>query len=158
VFLVLAKSDDRELVKRLGRMVNGLEPLEGVLLVWAPRDKVAKAVDTIKKDVIKKWEEEGKGPMFEVAVIELTETQYKEVRPLAKAIIEKMAQALLEEMERLHEKMRSGDKKVLGWYRDVAARYHRLVDISLALDIEPTIMGRLKDKWKEVSLEAGRLR
>jgi len=142
----------------LGRMVNGLELLEGVFLVWAPRDKVAKAVDTVKKNVIKKWEEEGRGPMFEVAVIELTDTQYKEVRPLAKAVVEKMAQALLEEMERLHEKMRSGDRKVLGWYRDVAARYQRLVDISLALDIEPTIMGRLRDKWKEVSLEAGRLR
>jgi len=72
--------------------------------------------------------------------------------------VEKMAEALLEEMERLHEKMRSGDRKVLGWYRDVAARYQRLVDISLALDIEPSIMGRLRDKWKEVSLEAGRLR
>jgi len=142
----------------LGRMVNGLELLEGVFLVWAPRDKVAKAVDTVKKNVIKKWEEEGRGPMFEVAVIELTDTQYKEVRPLAKAVVEKMAEALLEEMERLHEKMRSGDRKVLGWYRDVAARYQRLVDISLALDIEPTIMGRLRDKWKEVSLEAGRLR
>jgi len=156
--LVLVKSDSRELVKRLGRMVDGLELLEGVFLVWAPRDKVAKAVDAVKRNVIRRWEEEGRGPVFEVAVVELGEVQYKEVRPLAKAVVEKMAEALLEEMERLHEKMRSGDRKVLGWYRDVAARYQRLVDISLALDIEPTIMGRLRDKWKEVSLEAGRLR
>ena len=158
MFLVLIKSDSRELVKRLGRMVDGLELLEGVFLVWAPRDKVAKAVDAVKRNVIRRWEEEGRGPMFEVAVVELGEAQYKEVRPLAKAVVEKLAEALLEEMERLHEKMRSGDRKVLGWYRDVAARYQRLVDISLALDIEPTIMGRLRDKWKEVSLEAGRLR
>ena len=158
MFLVLVKSDSRELVKRLGRMVDGLELLEGVFLVWAPRDKVAKAVDAVKRNVIRRWEEEGRGPMFEVAVVELGEAQYKEVRPLAKAVVEKTAEALLEEMERLHEKMRSGDRKVLGWYRDVAARYQRLVDISLALDIEPSIMGRLRDKWKEVSLEAGRLR
>jgi len=156
--LVLVKSDSRELVKRLGRMVDGLELLEGVFLVWAPRDRVAKAVDTVKRNVIRRWEEEGRGPMFEVAVVELGEAQYKEVRPLARAVVEKMAEALLEEMERLHEKMRSNDRKVLGWYRDVAARYQRLVDISLALDIEPSIMGRLRDKWKEVSLEAGRLR
>ncbi|ABL89149.1 conserved hypothetical protein [Pyrobaculum islandicum DSM 4184] len=156
MFLIIVKTEE-EIAKKLWKMLDGLELTPGVYLTWAPREKIVKSVDAIKKDVIKRWEEEGKGPLFEAAVLELTEEQYKEVRPLARGVVEKIATAMLEEMERLLEKMRSGkDRSLSGWYRDLAKRYERLINITLALDIEPTVMGKLKDKWREVTLEAGR--
>ncbi|MCX8136637.1 hypothetical protein [Pyrobaculum aerophilum] len=160
MLLIIVKTDSPEVSKRLGRMVEGLELVPGVYLTWYPKDKAARAVEAVKKNVVKQWEERGKGPVFEAALLELSEEQYKEVRPMARAVIEAVGAAMLEEMERLLVKMRSGKqgKNLLGWYRDLANRYQKLVNAALALDIEPTIIGKLKDKWKEVSLEAGRLR
>jgi hypothetical protein len=72
--------------------------------------------------------------------------------------VEKMGSAMLEEMERLLQRMRSGktSRDLTGWYRDLARRYERLLNACMALDLEPTIVAKLKEKWKEVTLEAGR--
>ncbi|AET32511.1 hypothetical protein [Pyrobaculum ferrireducens] len=161
MLLVVVKSDSEEVVKRARRAVGGLELLPGLYLTWTPRERLAKAVEALKREIIKRWDAEGRGPTLEVAVLPLTEEQYRELRPMARAVIEEAAESLLAEMDRLLEAMRSGKRRgegLLGWYRDVASRYQKLVDASVALDIEPTVMGRLREKWKEVSLEAGRLR
>ncbi len=158
MLLVIVKSDDVEVVKRVGRQLDALELLPGVFLSWSPREKAERAVDAVKRGVVRRWEEAGEGPALEVAVLELTEDQFKAVRPLARAVIERVGSALLEEMGRLLEKMRSGKttRDLTGWYRDLARRYERLVNASIALDVEPTIMGKLRERWKEVTLEAGR--
>jgi aspartyl/asparaginyl-tRNA synthetase len=73
--------------------------------------------------------------------------------------VEKMGSAMLEEMERLLQRMRSGktSRDLTGWYRDLARRYELLLNACMALGLEPTIVARLKEKWKEVTIEAGRL-
>ncbi|ACB39980.1 hypothetical protein [Pyrobaculum neutrophilum] len=157
MILLIVKTDSGEVAKRLARAVEGLELAPGLYLTWAPREKVARAVNAAKREAVRRWEEEGSGPQLEVAALELTEEQYRELRPLARGVIERAAEALLEEMERLLERLRSpGGRDLSGWYRDLARRYERLVNASIALDIEPTALGRLRDRWKEVALEAGR--
>ena len=135
-----------------------MELLPGVYLSWSPKEKAVRAVEAVKRAVVERWEESGEGPTLEVAVIELDERQYKALRPLARALVEKMGSAMLEEMERLLQRMRSGktSRDLTGWYRDLARRYERLLNACMALDLEPTIVARLKEKWKEVTLEAGR--
>ena len=157
--LILVKSDDEGVVKRVARGIEALELLPGVYLSWSPKERAEKVVESVKRAVVDRWEESGEGPTLEVAVIELDETQYRALRPLARALVEKMGSAMLEEMERLLQRMRSGktSRDLTGWYRDLARRYERLLDACMALDLEPTIVARLKEKWKEVTLEAGRL-
>jgi len=159
VLLILVKSDDEGVVKRVARGIEALELLPGVYLSWSPKERAEKVVESVKRAVVERWEESGEGPTLEVAVIEIDETQYKALRPLARALVEKMGSAMLEEMERLLQRMRSGktSRDLTGWYRDLARRYERLLNACMALDLEPTIVARLKEKWKEVTLEAGRL-
>jgi len=159
VLLILVKSDDEGVVKRVARGIEALELLPGVYLSWSPKERAEKVVESVKRAVVERWEESGEGPTLEVAVIELDETQYRALRPLARALVEKMGSAMLEEMERLLQRMRSGktSRDLTGWYRDLARRYERLLNACMALDLEPTIVARLKEKWKEVTLEAGRL-
>ncbi|MEM1568475.1 MAG: hypothetical protein QXI84_08345 [Thermofilaceae archaeon] len=159
MLLVIVKSDDKEVAKRVGRMLDALELLPGVYLSWSPREKAARAIGAVKSQVVRRWEEEGAGPTLEAAVLELTEAQFNELRPLARTIVAAAAEAMYEEMGRLLERMRSGkqSRDLSGWYRDLARRYQRLVDASIALDVEPTALARLRERWKEVTLEAGRL-
>jgi hypothetical protein len=159
VLLILVKSDDEGVVKRVAKGIEALELLPGVYLSWSPKEKAEKVVESVKRAVVDRWEESGEGPTLEVAVLELDERQYKALRPMALTIVEKIASAMLEEMERLLKQMRSGktSRDLTGWYRDLARRYERLLNVCMALDLEPTIVARLKEKWKEVTLEAGRL-
>jgi hypothetical protein len=165
MMLVIVKSGDENLVRRALAQVDGLELLPGVYLSWLPRERVARAIEAIKRDVIKRWEEAGRGPTLEVAAIELTDEQYRELRPLAKSAIERLATDLLREVEALLERMRSALgsgrrerlRELAAQYRRLARRYEWLANASLALGIEPTVMGRLREKWKEASLEAGRV-
>jgi hypothetical protein len=158
VLLILVKSDDEGVARRAARGIEALELLPGVYLSWSPKEKAERAVEAVKRAVVERWEKSGKGPTLEVAVIELDERQYKSLRPLARALVEKMGSAMLEEMERLLQRMRSGktSRDLTGWYRDLARRYERLLNACMALDLEPTIVARLKERWKEVTLEAGR--
>ena len=157
--LILVKSDDEEVARRAARGIEALELLPGVYLSWSPREKVKRAVEAVKRAVVERWEESGEGPTLEVAVLELDERQYKALRPMALTIVEKMGSAMLEEMERLLKQMRSSktSRDLTGWYRDLARRYERLLNACMALDLEPTIIAKLKEKWKEVTIEAGRL-
>ncbi len=157
--LILVKSDDEGVVKRVARGIEALELLPGVYLSWSPKERAEKVVESVKRAVVEKWEELGEGPTLEVAVLELDEKQYKALRPMALTIVEKIGSAMLEEMERLLQRMRSGktSRDLTGWYRDLARRYERLLNACMALDLEPTIIARLKEKWKEVTIEAGRL-
>jgi hypothetical protein len=159
VLLILVKSDDEGVVKRVARGIEVLELLPGVYLSWSPKERAEKVVESVKRAVVERWEELGEGPTLEVAVLELDERQYKALRPMALTIVEKMGSAMLEEMERLLQRMRSGktSRDLTGWYRDLARRYERLLNACMALDLEPTIVAKLKEKWKEVTLEAGRL-
>jgi hypothetical protein len=159
VLLILVKSDDEGVVKRVARGIEVLELLPGVYLSWSPKERAEKVVESVKRAVVDRWEESGEGPTLEVAVLELDERQYKALRPMALTIVEKMGSAMLEEMERLLQRMRSGktSRDLTGWYRDLARRYERLLNACMALDLEPTIVAKLKEKWKEVTLEAGRL-
>jgi hypothetical protein len=159
VLLILVKSDDEGVVKRVARGIEALELLPGVYLSWSPKERAEKVVESVKRAVVERWEESGEGPTLEVAVLELDERQYKALRPMALTIVEKMGSAMLEEMERLLQRMRSGktSRDLTGWYRDLARRYERLLNACMALDLEPTIVAKLKEKWKEVTLEAGRL-
>jgi hypothetical protein len=159
VLLILVKSDDEGVVKRVARGIEALELLPGVYLSWSPKEKAEKVVEAVKRAVVDRWEESGEGPTLEVAVLELDERQHKALRPMALTIVEKMGSAILEEMERLLQRMRSSKatRDLTGWYRDLARRYERLLNACMALDLEPTIVARLKEKWKEVTLEAGRL-
>jgi hypothetical protein len=159
VLLILVKSDDEGVVKRVARGIEVLELLPGVYLSWSPKERAEKVVESVKRAVVDRWEELGEGPTLEVAVLELDERQYKALRPMALTIVEKMGSAMLEEMERLLQRMRSGktSRDLTGWYRDLARRYERLLNACMALDLEPTIVAKLKEKWKEVTLEAGRL-
>ncbi|MFZ8842219.1 MAG: hypothetical protein ACO2PM_25475 [Pyrobaculum sp.] len=159
MLLILVKSDDEEVARRAAGGKEALELLPGVYLSWSPKEKAVRAVEAVKRAVVERWEKSGEGPTLEVAVIELDERQYKALRPMALTIVEKMGSAMLEEMERLLQRMRSGktSRDLTGWYRDLARRYERLLDACMALDLEPTIVARLKEKWKEVTLEAGRL-
>jgi hypothetical protein len=158
VLLILVKSDDEGVVKRVARGIEVLELLPGVYLSWSPKERAEKVVESVKRAVVERWEESGEGPTLEVAVLELDERQYKALRPMALTIVEKMGSAMLEEMERLLQRMRSGktSRDLTGWYRDLARRYERLLNACMALDLEPTIVAKLKEKWKEVTLEAGR--
>jgi len=153
------KSDDEGVVKRVARGIEALELLPGVYLSWSPKEGAEKVVEAVKRAVVDKWEESGEGPTLEVAVLELDERQYKALRPMARALVEKMGSAMLEEMERLLQRMRSSktSRDLTGWYRDLARRYERLLNACMALELEPTIVARLREKWKEVTLEAGRL-
>lgn len=157
--LILVKSDDEGVVKRVAKGMEALELLPGVYLSWSPKEKAEKVVESVKRAVVEKWEESGEGPTLEVAVLELDERQYKALRPMALTIVEKIGSAMLEEMERLLQRMRSGktSRDLTGWYRDLARRYERLLNACMALGLEPTIVARLKEKWREVTLEAGRL-
>ncbi len=157
--LILVKSDDEGVVKRVARGIEALELLPGVYLSWSPKEKAEKVVEAVKRTVVEKWEESGEGPTLEVAVLELDERQYKALRPMALTVVEKIGSAMLEEMERLLQRMRSSKttRDLTGWYRDLARRYERLLNACMALDLEPTIVAKLKEKWKEVTLEAGRL-
>jgi hypothetical protein len=159
VLLILVKSDDEGVVKRVARGIEALELLPGVYLSWSPKERAEKVVEAVKRAVVEKWEELGEGPTLEVAVLELDERQYKALRPMALTIVEKIGLAMLEEMERLLQQMRSSkaSRDLTGWYRDLARRYERLLNACLALDLEPTIIAKLKEKWKEVTIEAGRL-
>jgi hypothetical protein len=159
VLLILVKSDDEGVVKRVARGIEALELLPGVYLSWSPKERAEKVVESVKRAVVDRWEESDEGPTLEVAVLELDERQYKALRPMALTIVEKMGSAMLEEMERLLQRMRSGktSRDLTGWYRDLARRYERLLNACMALDLEPTIVAKLKEKWKEVTLEAGRL-
>jgi hypothetical protein len=159
VLLILVKSDDEGVVKRVARGIEALELLPGVYLSWSPKERAEKVVESVKRAVVEKWEELGEGPTLEVAVLELDERQYKALRPMALTIVEKMGSAMLEEMERLLQQMRSSKttRDLTGWYRDLARRYERLLNACMALDLEPTIVAKLKEKWKEVTIEAGRL-
>jgi hypothetical protein len=159
VLLILVKSDDEGVVKRVARGIEVLELLPGVYLSWSPKERAEKVVESVKRAVVDRWEESGEGPTLEVAVLELDERQYKALRPMALTIVEKMGSAMLEEMERLLQRMRSGktSRDLTGWYRDLARRYERLLNACMALDLEPTIVAKLKEKWKEVTIEAGRL-
>jgi hypothetical protein len=159
VLLILVKSDDEGVVKRVARGIEALELLPGVYLSWSPKERAEKVVVSVKRAVVDRWEESGEGPTLEVAVLELDERQYKALRPMALTIVEKIGSAMLEEMERLLQRMRSGktSRDLTGWYRDLARRYERLLNACMALDLEPTIVAKLKEKWKEVTLEAGRL-
>jgi hypothetical protein len=159
VLLILVKSDDEGVVKRVARGIEVLELLPGVYLSWSPKERAEKVVESVKRAVVDRWEESGEGPTLEVAVLELDERQYKALRPMALTIVEKMGSAMLEEMERLLQRMRSGktSRDLTGWYRDLARRYERLLNACMALDLEPTIVAKLKEKWKEVTLEAGRV-
>jgi hypothetical protein len=159
VLLILVKSDDEGVVKRVARGIEALELLPGVYLSWSPKEKAVRVVEAVKRAVVERWEKSGEGPTLEVAVIELDERQYRALRPLARALVEKMGSAILEEMERLLQRMRSGktSRDLTGWYRDLARRYERLLNACMALDLEPTIIAKLKEKWKEVTIEAGRL-
>jgi hypothetical protein len=159
VLLILVKSDDEGVVKRVARGIEALELLPGVYLSWSPKERAEKVVESVKRAVVERWEELGEGPTLEVAVLELDERQYKALRPMALTIVEKMGSAMLEEMERLLQQMRSGktSRDLTGWYRDLARRYERLLNACMALDLEPTIVAKLKEKWKEVTIEAGRL-
>jgi hypothetical protein len=159
VLLILVKSDDEGVVKRVARGIEVLELLPGVYLSWSPKERAEKVVESVKRAVVDRWEESDEGPTLEVAVLELDERQYKALRPMALTIVEKMGSAMLEEMERLLQRIRSGktSRDLTGWYRDLARRYERLLNACMALDLEPTIVAKLKEKWKEVTLEAGRL-
>jgi hypothetical protein len=159
VLLILVKSDDEGVVKRVARGIEALELLPGVYLSWSPKERAEKVVVSVKRAVVEKWEELGEGPTLEVAVLELDERQYKALRPMALTIVEKIGSAMLEEMERLLKQMRSSKttRDLTGWYRDLARRYERLLNACMALDLEPTIIAKLKEKWKEVTIEAGRL-
>jgi hypothetical protein len=159
VLLILVKSDDEGVVKRVARGIEALELLPGVYLSWSPKERAEKVVESVKRAVVEKWEELGEGPTLEVAVLELDERQYKALRPMALTIVEKIGSAMLEEMERLLQQMRSSKttRDLTGWYRDLARRYERLLNACMALDLEPTIIAKLKEKWKEVTIEAGRL-
>lgn len=143
----------------MARGIEVLELLPGVYLSWSPKERAEKVVESVKRAVVDRWEELGEGPTLEVAVLELDERQYKALRPMALTIVEKMGSAMLEEMERLLKQMRSSKTTcdLTGWYRDLARRYERLLNACMALDLEPTIVAELKEKWKEVTLEAGRL-
>lgn len=157
MILIIAKSDDGQLLKKLSRSIPSLELAEGVYLTWAPKEKVAKTVDQLKGLAIKTWEERGRGPLFEAAVLELTEDQFRQLRNMAKTVIEKAAEAMSEEVDRLIKRLRSaGGEGAAGWYRDLARRYQKLLDACISLGVEPTAVGRLKEKWKEATIEAGR--
>ncbi len=153
------KSDDEGVARRAARGIETLELLPGVYLSWSPKEKAERAVEAVKRAVVERWERSGEGPTLEVAVIELDERQYRALRPLALTIVEKIGSAMLEEMERLLQRMRSSKttRDLTGWYRDLARRYERLLNACMALDLEPTIIAKLKEKWKEVTIEAGRL-
>jgi len=157
--LILVKSDDEGVARRAGRGIEALELLPGVYLSWSPKEKAVRAVEAVKRAVVERWERSGEGPTLEVAVLELDERQYKVLRPMALTIVEKIGSAMLEEMERLLKQMRSSktSRDLTGWCRDLARRYERLLNACMALDLEPTIVARLKEKWKEVTIEAGRL-
>ncbi|MFN7105883.1 MAG: hypothetical protein ACK4M3_04805, partial [Pyrobaculum sp.] len=119
MYLVIIKSQ-KEIYKKLGRRIEALELSPGVYLSWSPREKIEKALEATKRELTREWEERGEGPFFEAAVIELTEGQATSLKTLSRAVIESLAEAMLVEMERLHTRLRSGDRRAVGWYRDLA--------------------------------------
>ncbi len=153
MYLLIIKSE-KEIYKKLVRKIEVLELLPGVYLTWSTREKITKTIEVIKKELVREWEERGVGPSLEVAVIELTEAQYKSIRPLARRVIETTAESLLSEMNRLHEK--SKRENVSGWFRDLANRYVKLTNAAFVLDIHPAVLDKLKEKWKELTLEVGK--
>lgn len=158
MYLLIIKSEKR-IYEKLVRKINMLELLPGLCLTWSPREKITKTVEAIKRELIKEWEEKGVGPPLEIAVIELTETQYKSIRQLAKYVVETTAESLLNEMDRFQERIKSRKGQNLsGWFRDLANRYKKLVDTTFVLDIHPTILDKLKEKWRELTLEVGRVK
>jgi len=80
--------------------------IDGVYLSWRPPEEVKRVVDRIKRDVVRIWEEQGEGPRVEIAVIELSEQQFREIRHIVRSRIEEEGERLLTDLNRFVERYR----------------------------------------------------
>lgn len=149
-------SNDEQVVGRALRGISHVAVARGVAVTWEPEEKIIKALEKVKDELLERWEAEGSGPVFEYAVIKLTEEQYNALRHMARRALDDSAARLAAELRRLAADMRRGRgraSELKARFRRLAADVNRLNEASSRLGLYTSAVGELQEAFREASAE-----
>lgn len=156
MILVLVHSNDEDVMSEALRGFPNVELGRGVAVTWEPREVVERALEKVKRELLRRWEAEGSGPVFEYAAIPLSEEQYNALRHMARRALDEKAAALARELRRLAAEMRRGG----GRSRELKAKFGRLAkstaqinEAAAKLGLYTSAVADLQEAFKEANAE-----
>ncbi|MEL9991190.1 MAG: hypothetical protein QXP98_08640 [Thermoproteus sp.] len=156
MILILLYSNDEQVVGRALRGISHVAIAQGVAVTWEPEEKVTRALERVKEELLERWEAEGSGPVFEYAVIKLTEEQYNALRHMARRALDDSATRLTAELKKLAADMRRGRgraSELKARFRRLAAETTRLNETASKLGLYTSALSELQEAFKEASAE-----
>ncbi len=155
--LVLTYASD-EVQKLVSRRLadSGLSILPNVFISWLPRQDLERRLLSIKEELIDMMER-GFEDEFAYAIIELTDEQFKAVRPMVVRELENESQRLITWGEALLRRIRSqGIKRIERELLRFDREYRRLVSMHEVFDVKHELLNKVIDLARELRIEYGR--
>ncbi len=156
MILVLVRSDDEDVASSALRGFPHVGLGRGIAVTWEPREVVERALERAKRELLRRWEAEGSGPVFEYAVLPLSEEQYNSLRPMVKRALDEGAAALAKELRRLAVEMRRGGRRA----RELKAKFGKLAKLTAQINeaaaklgIYSSAIADLQEAFKEANAE-----
>ncbi|MCG2885335.1 MAG: hypothetical protein L7H03_02440 [Vulcanisaeta sp.] len=151
--IIYASNDEvKELANRkLGDV--GLEITSGVMITWHARQDLEGRIMSIKDELVKIMEGGFEGE-FAYAIVELTDEQFRAVRPLVVRRLEVEDKRLLTYGENLLKRMRSRlNNRVRREYGRFDRQYRRLIMLHNIFDVKHELLNRVMDLARELRIE-----
>ncbi|ADN50179.1 hypothetical protein [Vulcanisaeta distributa] len=132
---------------------SGLSILPNVVISWLPRQDLERRLLSIKEELIDIMERGFEGE-FAYAIIELTDEQFKAIRPMIVRRLESDSQRLISWGEALLKRIRS--QKVERVKRELLRfdrEYRRLVSMHEVFDVRHELLNKLMELARELRIE-----
>ena len=151
--LTYASSDEvQELVSR-HLAGSGLLILPNVVISWLPRQDLERRMLNIKEELIEVMERGFEGE-FAYAIIELTDEQFKAVRPMIVRKLESDSQRLISWGEALLKRIRSQRvERVKREFLRFDREYRQLVSMHEIFDVKHELLNKVMELARELRIE-----
>ncbi|MBP1448418.1 MAG: hypothetical protein JZD41_00120 [Thermoproteus sp.] len=158
--LIIVYSDDEELANRIFNSVPCIKLAPSLAVTWEPEDRIRRAIEQVKDKVIRRWEERGKGPRLEFAVLALSEDQFNAIRHIVRRALDDIASRLAEELRRFAadvRRRRGPPGELKARFGRLAKRSSRLVEAALKLGLLTSAVAQVQEALKEANAEVMKL-
>ncbi|GAB6947535.1 hypothetical protein JCM16161A_16650 [Vulcanisaeta sp. JCM 16161] len=151
--LTYASSDEVQGLVSRHLADSGLMILPNVVISWLPRQDLERRLLGIKEELIDVMERGFEGE-FAYAVIELTDEQFKAIRPMIVRKLESDSQRLISWGESLLRRIRS--QRIEGVKREFLRfdrEYRRLVSMHEIFDVRHELLNKVMELARELRIE-----
>ncbi len=160
ILLYLAVPPEHEdLQEEADRLVEelGLRITTGVIVSWRAREELEKRLDRLKDYIIDKLERGIEGIELVYSVVELSDEQYKSIRPLVVKKLEVLCNALARRVESLLSRVKSCQGREVRRYRrelqEIEESFKKVAEFHKVFDVRHSVFERLKRSMEELRAE-----